>query len=355
MTSRRAFVTMLAAAGAAPRIGWAEAGSPAFLAAGKRPDGTHALCGLDETGGITFQIPLPSRGHAAAGHPARAEAVAFARRPGTFAIVLDCPTGREIARLTAPEGRHFYGHGAFSADGRILYTTENDFDAARGMVGLWDAANCYRRIGEFPSGGTGPHDIRLMADAKTLVVANGGIETHPEAGRAKLNIPMMRPNLAYLSTDGQAEEIVELDPALHKASIRHLALGPDGVVAFAMQWEGDLTDDAPLLAVHTRGAEQPLRFAEAASIRRMHGYLGSIAASGDGRTLSVTSPRSGTLLTLDLASLSLLETIPLADVCGVAGTAQGFLATTGTGLVTRAGADTGKTHAIHWDNHLIAI
>jgi hypothetical protein len=66
---------------------------------------------------LVFQIPLPGRGHAAAIHPQKPQAVAFARRPGTFAVVTNCVTGQPSARLSAPAGRHFYGHGAFSRDG----------------------------------------------------------------------------------------------------------------------------------------------------------------------------------------------------------------------------------------------
>lgn len=94
MTSRRAFLSGLVAAGLAPVPSWAEAGAPDFLAAGRGPDGSYTLCGLYRDGGIAFQIRLPDRGHAAAAHPIRPEAVAFARRPGTFALVIDCRNGR---------------------------------------------------------------------------------------------------------------------------------------------------------------------------------------------------------------------------------------------------------------------
>ncbi|MEM1102192.1 MAG: DUF1513 domain-containing protein, partial [Pseudomonadota bacterium] len=227
MPARRAFLAGLLATGLAPRATWAEAGSPAFVSAARRRDGSFALYGLTTSGEITFEVPLASRGHAAAVHPHRPEAVAFARRPGTFAIVLDCASGAVRARLRTPPGRHFYGHGVFSAEGDLLFTTENDYDNARGVVGVWDARQDFRRVTEFSSGGVGPHDIKRLPD-DTLVVANGGIETHPETGRLKLNIPTMRPNLAYLAQDGALETHTTLSPELHKASIRHLAVGAGG-------------------------------------------------------------------------------------------------------------------------------
>lgn len=56
----------------------------------------------------------------------RPEAIAFARRLGTFTLVIDCIEGRTLATLSASEGRHFYGHGAVSLDGNLLFTPEND-------------------------------------------------------------------------------------------------------------------------------------------------------------------------------------------------------------------------------------
>ena len=196
MTTRRGFIGGLASfAGVAPSLGWAGLGAPAALSAAKLSNGTYRLIGFQASGSIEFSVDLPARGHAAAAHPLRAEAVAFARRPGRFALVLDCHSGVVLTQLDAPVGRHFYGHGAFSADGGLLFTTENEFDTARGVIGVWDTTDGYRRVGEFASGGIGPHEMRLMPDGTTLVVANGGIETHPDSGRTKLNIASMRPNL----------------------------------------------------------------------------------------------------------------------------------------------------------------
>ena len=117
MKTRREFFTGLIATGLVSQPTWADAGSPAFLSAAALPDGSYVLCGISARLDLVFQIPLPGRGHAAAIHPQKPQAVAFARRPGTFAVVTNCVTGQPSARLSAPAGRHFYGHGAFSRDG----------------------------------------------------------------------------------------------------------------------------------------------------------------------------------------------------------------------------------------------
>lgn len=180
MATRRRFLAGALAAGVMPLRGWASVGHPKYLSAARRPDGAYVLVGLRGDGAQAFQIDLPARGHAAAAHPERAEAVAFARRPGTYAVVLDCADGTVLAQLEAPKGRHFYGHGVFSQDGTRLYTTENDFDGAAGVIGVWDAVHDYARLGEFSSGGVGPHEILRLPRLDVFVVANGGIATHPK-------------------------------------------------------------------------------------------------------------------------------------------------------------------------------
>lgn len=352
MTDRRGFLAGMLAAGLAPVPGWADVGSPAYLAAAKCPDGSYVLCGLDRFGVLVFELPLPGRGHAAAAHPARPVAVAFARRPGTFALVIDCTTGGEAARLVAPQGHHFTGHGAYSADGEVLFTVENDYEANRGMVGVWSVREGYRRAGALPTHGVGPHEMRLMPDGKTLLVANGGIETHPDYGRAKLNIPTMAPNLTYLNTDGAWLETVEPPAAWHMLSTRHLAIRKDGLVAVAAQWQGDTDDSPPLMATHRRGEALTWHDTLRGIEPMMQGYAGSIAFDGTGDRIAITGPRGGMAVIFDSAG-RYLERVPEPDICGVASAAEGFLFTTGHGKVLGGGGvHRGERY---WDNHLVAL
>ncbi|UYV36600.1 DUF1513 domain-containing protein [Rhodobacteraceae bacterium D3-12] len=358
MPSRRGFVGGLLAAGMTPRLSWADAGAPAFLSAARQADGSFALAGVSADGRVLFRLPLPGRGHAATAHPKRPEAVAFARRPGTFALVLDCAKGTEIARLKAPEGRHFYGHGVFSSSGQILYTAENDYAQGRGVIGVWAARSGYRRVGEFASGGVGPHDIRLLPDQETLVIANGGIETHPESGRSKLNIPVMAPNLSYATLRGEVVERVRLPQAWHKNSIRHLAVSKGGTVAFAMQWQGDVGEHPPLLGLHRRGESIRLLTAGADEQARMKGYAGSVAISGDGGEVAISSPRGGLVHVFAIGSGALSGVVEMADVCGLGPARGGFCVSAGTGdfgVISGGVLQRTASHEVQWDNHLVAV
>jgi hypothetical protein len=304
----------------------------------------------------TFRIALPARGHAGAGHPLRAEAVAFARRPGAFAFVLDCARGRVLHRLTPPEGRQFNGHGAFAEGGAVLYTCEQTSGSSEGVVGVWDVEAGYVRIGELSTHGIGPHDLRLAPEGDALIVANGGIATDP-SDRRKLNIPTMRPNLAYLDRAGRLIERVELDPDLRSNSIRHLAIRPDGLVGFAMQWEGEPGAAPPLLGLHRRGAPLVLAAAPLADEMAMQGYAGSIAFSGDGTELAITSPRGGRLHRF-AADGAFLGAASRSDICGLAPRNGGYLASDGLGglIAVESGAMAALARRdCAWDNHIVAL
>jgi len=357
MTTRRGFIASLLAAGSLPALSWADAGSPAYLAAAREIDGGFALFGLTADGRDVFRIPLPARGHAAAAHPTRPEAVAFARRPGTYALVIDCVSGDVTERLEAPEGHHFYGHGCFLANGDLLCTPENRFETGEGRIGLWSRREGYARIGEVASGGMGPHDTLRLPGTEVMAVANGGIRTHPAHGRDKLNLDTMEPNLAYVDIDKGVLEQVALAPDLHRNSIRHLDVRPDGTVAFAMQWQGDLSDPVPLLGLHRRGAALRLLEPPLTEALAMKGYAGSVAFSGTGEEVAITSPRGGRMQVFSVDG-RFSRSVLRGDICGLAKARSGFFASDGQGALHAIGADGRTTLAAApraWDNHVVTL
>ena len=103
-----------------------------------------------------------------------------------------------------------------------------------------------------------PHDVALLADGRTMVIANGGIKTHPDSGADELNLPDMKPSLVYvdLATGDLVEEQI-LAAELHQLSIRHLALAASDTVVFGCQYRGPEDDAPPLLGFHRRG-EKPV-------------------------------------------------------------------------------------------------
>jgi uncharacterized protein len=164
-----------------------------FATAYQKRDGAYGAAIVSEAGKILYAVELPERGHDISFDPASGRSVVFARQPGTFAVVFD-PAGRDPPRtIQSQPGRHFFGHGAFSPDGRLLFASENDFDNATGMVGIYDATDGFARIGEFPTDGVGPHELLLLDDGRTLAICNGGRRPPRKARAAAGSAPAVDP------------------------------------------------------------------------------------------------------------------------------------------------------------------
>lgn len=302
---------------------------PAFVAVAKRGDATHVVLVLGQAGEILRELPLSARGHDIAIHSETGNAVAFARRPGTFAAAFNVRDAREPQIFTAVEGRHFFGHGAFSRDGRLLYVSENDIADARGVIGIYDVAAGFKRTGEMPSYGVGPHEIILLADRRTLAIANGGIDTVPEAGRENLDLGSMAPSLALIdAASGALIACQTLEAGLKQLSIRHLAEDAKGQVWFGGQWAGDLAS-APELVGHA-GRDNAIKLIEPAQMlgTALKGYIGSMAVTPDGATIAASAPKAGRILYIDAASGAVRAQSSLKDGCGIAGEGPDAFATT---------------------------
>ena len=103
----------------------AEVADQVYLSARADAAGGYRVTGFSADGARFLDLPLPGRGHSFAVRPGRRAAVHFARRPGRFALVLDLARGAIDRRLNAPADRHFYGHGVFSHNARLLYATRH--------------------------------------------------------------------------------------------------------------------------------------------------------------------------------------------------------------------------------------
>ncbi|MBE7184255.1 MAG: DUF1513 domain-containing protein [Methylobacterium mesophilicum] len=352
---RGAGALYLASLGTRARAGVEEADA-LFATAFQRKSGGHGVAIMGEDGKPIHLVDLPDRGHDIVFDPVSRRSVVFARQPGTFALVFSHEKKSEPLLIASRPDRHFFGHGAFSPDGRILWATENDFEAAQGTIGIYDVQAGFKRVGEFPTGGIGPHECLLMPDGKTLAVANGGIETHPDYGREELNLSTMKPSLAFIDTgSGQVLENHGLEPKLHQLSIRHMDLDANGTIWFGCQHRGPLTERPALVGRASRGKDLDLIELPEDALFGLRNYVGSVAANRKAGTVAVSSPQGNSWLEIDAATGRLKAQRTVTEVCGLAPDHDGFLATTGMGAVLKPEGDEARLPDYAWDNHVLRI
>ncbi len=335
-----------------------------YAAARKGAGDEYSAAIFDEAGRDVNAVSLPARGHDVTVCPVTRRCVAFARRPGNFAVAFSADRSAPPVRFTTPLDRHFYGHGIFSPDGRLLFATENDFEAGQGRIGIYDATGGFKRIGEFPAFGIDPHDIALLGDGRTLVIANGGLATHPEfgTGREPLDLAAMDPSLTYVDLrHGDLVEKHVLPKDLQTISLRHLDRGADDRVVIGCQCEVRDGTIPPLVLRHRRGEKLSIVALDRAVVPGLRGYISSVAMDGPGEIAAVTSSRGSVAIFIEVATGRILGSRNLADVSGVAkGGASGeFLLTTGYGQVVDSVAP-GTVTALaetdwHWDNHAVKL
>ena len=349
---RRAFLTAAGGAflaGLASRSAAALANTGAvFASAYLDGNGGFGVALLAEDATVLHRYDLPERGHDAVFGPDGRTLVVFARRPGTFAAVIDMRGEDEPLIVHAPEGRHYYGHGCFSPDGKLLFSTENDYDNARGVIGVYDATDGFRRIGEFFSGGIGPHDMTVLPDGRTMLIANGGLETHPDYGRAVLNVATMKPNLAFIDlADYSVLSVGELTPDLHKLSIRHLAMAEDGTTWFGAQNQGDIHEALPLAGSISPDGDIRLLDLPEDELRSMRGYIGSVAYNGRSGSVLFTSPQGNVAVEVACDTGAIRNRMDLPDICGAVDRGPGYLLSSGMGVLD------GRHTDLSWDNHIV--
>lgn len=318
----------------------------------KHKDGRFGAVLLDHNLEPIKHIPLPARGHDVVFSPTTTQLIAFARRPGNFAVVFDNTHTSEPRIVTAPVGRHFYGHGVFSFNGKLLYASENDYDNAIGKIGIYDATSEFKRIGEFNSFGIGPHEIILLDDGKTLVVANGGIETHPDFGRAKLNLATMQSSIAFIDvTHGSLIEKHTLPSVVQKLSLRHMAQVAKDAIVFGGQYQGSKQDRPQLIGTCKLG--EGLNFWELPekSLGIFANYTGSIAVDRGYGQVAVSSPAGSVIGIFDARDGSMQSVINLQKGNGITYNRTNLLGSSESGML-KSSQPNSKQFDFAFDNHL---
>ncbi|WP_129641954.1 DUF1513 domain-containing protein [Peristeroidobacter agariperforans] len=355
------------------------AGSLLFSSESKARTGTLLSAyedarGDQYVGGVSLQdqkvfgARVSMRAHGCAVHPTDPNRVLFfARRPGTQAFELDRVTMQARSVFTTEPGRHLAGHGTYSADGSLILTPEHDFERARGVVVVRDARN-FAVVGEIDTSGIDPHEVAWLPDHRSLLVANGGIMTHPRSFRRKLNIPTMDPSLCVIdAATGQRKEQWRLPD--HLLSIRHVSMTSTGITAVGLQYEGEDKNNAPgIVALYRPGqskrqAQFRLLSAPASEIPKFQGYVASVAISETHDLIAAACPYGNGVACWSISDERYLGFVAASETYGLSRVADGSIVASqrdGTAYdldETRLRSQFLKiasSQPIRWDDHWVA-
>jgi hypothetical protein len=352
---------------AALDLGWFSAKTNNELFVSAQGKEHYSLGWVNPNKEICDQLSANFRGHGLCQNPAKPEQVImFARRPGTQGIRMNTLTGELDGHFHSSQNRHMHGHGCFSHDGEFLYCVESDYHSGEGKITVRNGQSL-ELINEFSSHGIGPHEIALMPDYQTLVVANGGLLTHPDSGRRVLNYESMDSTLSYIDSKS-GSLISEHRIKESKASIRHLDVAADGTVAMALQVQRKAmgtNELVSLAAIHKK--DQPIIMLEAPESLtiKLNDYMGSVKIHNKSRTAAFTSPKGDLVMFWHLDDLSLQSYHAFHDVCGltISQNNKYFVLSNSAGKIRHINAmnlteDTELRLQFpnkQWDNHMLSI
>ena len=261
-------------------------------------DSPHFSCGA---------VKIPFLGHGLAFNPSHAGRAAVFEKRGQGACEIDLQTGRMLRAIPTAEERQFYGHGAYSPDGKVLYAAETlTHGSYKGVIMMRDAETL-EEIGEFPSYGARPHDCQILADGKTMIITNGGgLVTEQEQG-----------SITYVD--------IATHKLIHKLTIDnkqfnagHVAVADNGDIAVV---------SAPREGMNSKrnggvtigGIDRDLKTATGPSniLNKMRGETLSVCIDDNHRTAAATTPDAGRITFWDLDTGELKHTIKVTHPRGV--------------------------------------
>ena len=364
--SRRTFLLGSAAAIAGVSVGAVlnrEQRRGTLLSAFEDAPGNQYVGGVSLQTGKVFGARVPMRAHGCAIDPTDPQRVLFfARRPGTLAFELRRDSMQVRTLFETQAGQHLAGHGVFSSDGSLLYTPEHDYERARGVIVVRETRN-FSVVNEIDTRGIDPHEIAWLPGNRSLLVANGGIMTHPRSYRRKLNISTMDPSLCVIdAASGECREQWRLPD--HLLSIRHMAVAADGSAAVGLQYEGEPAKAPGIVALYKPGSGLRVLTAPVAEQPVFRGYVASIALSEQSDVIAAACPYGNGVACWSLRNSRYEGFVRAGETYGLSRLDDGALvASQRDGSAYELGQSRLRSHflelgtekPIRWDDHWVAV
>lgn len=245
-------------------------------------------------------------------HPARA---ALFQKQGSGACEVDLIEKSVLRPITTAADRRFYGHGAYSPDGSILYATETIMSSPelKGIVAVRDA-DSHEYLGEFPSYGAQPHDCQLIDGGKIMAVTNGGLHFgHKSTGRV---------SFVEIATQKLVDQVV-IDSEEKNAG--HLFISPKGHLAIVSA-ERDGLDEKQFtggITLRPAGGEAILLWEPVELLARMIGETLSVYIDDATGIVAATTPAANLVTFWNIRTGELVKSMNVPDPRGIALTLDG--------------------------------
>lgn len=291
-------------------------GGGGFVARGVQHYGL-ALIDLDAAQPAPCFIATEFLPHGIAFDPRDSHRAAIFEKKGPGACIIDLQARQITTSIPTSTTRRFYGHGAFSADGSLLYATETCLDRDLAGVLVVRDAQTFVELGTLPTYGAAPHDCRLIHEGKTMVVANGG---------GDLNTPGSAPAcVTYIDlASGKLLQRVKLSsPRINAGHIDVTAAADLVIVSAPRDGMKDPNNQLGAVSLRTKARALKTLSEPKAVVSRMRGETLSVVINESTRVALTTHPLGDCVSIWHLDTASCLGTLDLKEPRGVALTLDG--------------------------------
>lgn len=271
---------------------------------GKTP--RHALVVLDWPGRKLSLIATNFLPHGIAIRPEKPTVVVAFEKIGPGCAEFDLRSGELRQFIRPAAGRWFYGHGAFSTDGKWLFSTETVNETGEGRIGVRDAQS-FKPLEDFPTYGQNPHDCHLVQEGRVLVITNGGDKAGGD-----------QPCVTWVDI-ATRKLLRRQDIQGERQNAGHLAITDGGTLAVVSAPRAGLGEQA-LGGVSLRPAENDVLqlITEPAAITgRMTGEALSVEIHEPSATVAATHPLGGMVTFWDAPTRSLKRALDMERPRGV--------------------------------------
>ena len=251
-------------------------------------------------------VPLDFLAHGVIVDPNNYFRLIMFEKIGPGACEVDLKSMKMVRKITTSDDKYFYGHGAFTIDGKILYCTETYLGNKKGIIAVRDAQTM-QYLGEFPTYGDNPHECQLIKRGKVLVVTNAGSTI---GGNTE-------PSVTYIDMNNQQliERVMLTNDRLNTG---HIGIAKDGslVVASAPRDGLDKTELGGV-SIRPNGEQMETITTPNETVRSMTGEALSVIIHNARNIAAVTHPDGNMVTFWSVSDRRLLKVIRLERPRGV--------------------------------------